>query len=218
MVNVNPSSEGIHSAILRLDDPSTVGHRLPDDEHDHRAVCVERGQRLHGRRSTRRSPDRASQHYFFNVPAEHSRVQGRLQRRPSATPGTGQAGSSAGIRSGSGSTRTPSRTATCLRRRTATARRARPVAPLQTRMAGVWEVSVDARRNSDAANGARAVPVDDVDPRRECVAGSGHHHVREHRCADRPVVHDDQPVRRVHRPSGGHEPGSARSRDPRSRM
>ena len=82
------------------------------------------------------------------------------------------------------------------------ARAARRAGRRRTRMPGVWEVSVDARRSSDADNapfsvtasllGATVSPNPDVDP------------VRHDRRAARAVVHAHEHVRGVHRPCGRH--------------
>ena len=92
-------------------------------------------------------------HYFFTRAGRHAGVQGRLLGTDAATPGTGQVRFLRFHPYGVGHRleREP---------RTATRRRPRRAAPRATRqsrttpnpLAGVWEVTVEARRTSDAAD------------------------------------------------------------------
>ena len=131
--------------------PERAGHRVPDDEHRHR------GRTVHAPRTTTRSRRRArsaaDQSTTLLLPRAGRRagVQGRLDRarRPRRAPG--RLASCAGTRTASESTRTRSRTAT--RRRPAACTTGSPTSRTTTNpLAGVWEVTVDARRTSDATS------------------------------------------------------------------
>ena len=147
-VNVNPSTVGAHSAILNLDDPSTAGIDyqtmnvvvVPDTFTAANNYTVVRSGTI-GRNQTKS--------FFFRVPANTPAFKVDFSG-PSATPGTGQArflrfhpygvgidsnastscySPSAGSCAGSPNSRTTTN----------------PIA-------GVWEVTVEGRRTSDAAD------------------------------------------------------------------
>ena len=148
VVHVNPAAVGVHSAILNLDDPSTGGVEyqtlntviVPDEFNAGNNYSVTKSGSI-GRNQT--------QSFFFRVPAGTPALKVDFSG-PSATPGTGQArflrfhpygvaidsnqstscySPSAGSCVGSPLSRTTSNP-----------------------QAGVWEVVVEARRTSDAAN------------------------------------------------------------------
>ena len=79
-------------------------------------------------------------------------------------------------------------------------------------LAGVWEVTVDARRSSDTD--FAPVHADCVDPRRDGVAEPGHHRrARRSVCPIARSLHDHEHVRCVHRPRSRHTLGSAKLDD-----
>jgi hypothetical protein len=156
MVNVNPSSEGIHSAILRLDDPSTVGI----DYQTMNTIIVPYALNAGNGYTATVNGSIARQgvlHYFVNVPAGTPAFKVDFSG-PSAVAGTGQARFlrwnpyGLGIETNAVSNcYLPAQgnpaTACNLGQDPASRTVANP-------MPGVWEVSVDARRTSDNATGA----------------------------------------------------------------
>ena len=148
-VAINPTTAGAHSAILNIDDPSTTGI---DYQTMNVVVATDPFNAAGGFSVTRTGTiDRAQQtSYFFDVPAGVPAFKVDFSG-PSATPGTGQARFlrwhpwGLGIDSNAVSNcYTPSAgacaTGSALSRTTTNPQ------------AGVWEVTVDARRSSDADN------------------------------------------------------------------
>ena len=142
---------GVHSAILNLDDPSTAGI---DYQTLNTVVVAEQftaennysvDEDRHGRAAMR------SLHYFVYVPPGTPAFKVDLERsRPRAGNRPSRA-SCASIRSAS--TSIPTRASTATRRQSsAAAQVARSAARRRSRRPGVWEVTVEARRTSDAAD------------------------------------------------------------------
>ena len=139
-----------------------AGHRLPDDEHGHRARRLHRGQQLRAdvHRHGRPQPGAAA---TSSASRPAPRVQGRLLRPDAPRPAPARSGSCGSTRTASGSTATRARSAT-RRRAGRLVPRGGPTQPDDVEPAGgVWEVTVEARRTSDAD--VHAVHADGVDPR-----------------------------------------------------
>ena len=202
---INPATAGAHSAILNLDDPSTAGIDYQTMNVVVAARSVHRGRRLLGHARPARSAGPQQTSYFFNVPAGTSGVQGRLQR-PSATPGTGQARFLRFHPYGVGIDRMQSSLIATTPAAPAACSTGSPLSRTTTNpQAGVWEVTVEARRTSDAENAPFTLTASilgaTVSPNPDVIA------VGDDRRAGRAQLHADQPVRRVHRPGGRHDAG-----------
>jgi Subtilase family/Bacterial pre-peptidase C-terminal domain len=160
-VNVNPTTEGVHSAILRLDDPSTTGI----DYQTMNTVIVPYTLTAANSYTAVISGSISRQgvlRYFVNIPAGAPAFKVDFSG-PSSTPGTGQARFlrwnpfGLGIDSNAVSN--------CYLPPQVTVNACNPGAfavagqdpgsrSVTNPMAGVWEVTVDARRTSDNAAGA----------------------------------------------------------------
>ena len=145
-----PGRLGIHTAILNLDDPSTPGI-------DYQTMNTWSRRTSSPPPATTRSPRPGRSggpdpELLLPRPGGHARLQGRPHRAGDAA-GTGQARSCASTRTASASTPTQSTSATTPR---PAAARGSPPEPhgRPTRRPGVWEVTVEARRTSDAAGAA----------------------------------------------------------------
>ena len=146
-VNVNPSSVGVHSALLNLDDPSTAGIDyqtmnvvvVPDVFAAPTYAVTKTG--TIGRNQTTS--------FFFKVPANTPAFKVDFSG-PSATPGTGQARFlrfhpyGVGIDSNASTSCYSPSAGSCVG-----SPNSRTVS---NPIAGVWEVTVEARRTSDAEN------------------------------------------------------------------
>jgi len=147
-VTVNPAAVGVHSAILNLDDPSTAGI---DYQTLNTVVVADQftaGNDYTVTKSDTVSPNQV-QHYFVNVPAGAPAFKVDLVG-PSATPGTGQVrflrfhpyGVHIDANSSLSCYMPPS--GSC---------GGDPLSRTTTQpQAGVWEVTVEARRTSDTAD------------------------------------------------------------------
>jgi hypothetical protein len=149
-VTINPATAGSHAAILNLDDPSTVGI---DFQSMNVVVATAPFTAAGGYAVTNTSTiDRSQQKsYFFNVPTGVPAFKVDFSG-PTATPGTGQARFllwhpyGLGIDSNAVSNcYTPAAAAGCSTGSPLSRATSNP-------LAGVWEVTVDARRSSDADN------------------------------------------------------------------
>jgi hypothetical protein len=145
-VGVNPAVVGAHSAILRLDDPSTAGY----DFQTLNTVIVPYAFDAAGNYQvtiTGSVPRNTAYHYFFKVPAGTPALKVDFSG-PSATPGTGQARFlrfhpyGVGFDSNA-STNCYLPSAGGCSTGAANSRTATNPTP------GVWEVTVEARRTSD---------------------------------------------------------------------
>ena len=149
-VSITPASPGVHSAILLLDDPSTVGV-------DYQTMNVVVASHVFSAANnysvaTTAAIGRAQQQrFFFDVPEAVPALKVDFSG-PSATPGTGQARFlrwhpyGVGIDDNAVSNcylPPPSPTAVCSTGSPASRSTTNP-------LEGVWEVTVDARRTSDA--------------------------------------------------------------------
>lgn len=178
-VNVSPSAIGAHSAVLRLDNPATTGFdyqtlntvvvpHVFSAASDFKATI----SGTIGRNQT--------QHYFFKVPANTPAFKVDFSG-PSATPGTGQARFlrfhpyGVGIDSNASTSCYSPSAGSCA---------GSPLSRTQANpIAGVWEVTVEARRTSDALNtpftlvasvlGATVAPNPDVIPAATAGVGIG---------------------------------------------
>ena len=145
-VQVNPAAPGAHSAVLRLDDPANAGI---DRQTLNTVVAPYSSAAANTRCTTGKVGRNQSLHYFFRVPAGTPALKVDFAGPP-ATAGTGQARflryhpyGVAIDNNASNSCYAP--TAGGLRHRfTEQPDDLRPAA-------GVWEVTVDGRRTSDAA-------------------------------------------------------------------
>ncbi len=161
-------------------------------------------ERLHASRSQRHVGRNQALRYFFNVPAGTPAFKVDFDG-PTARRAPARSGSCASTRTASAiepSTRQPD----CYSPPVAggARRAARSAARPRNPQAGVWEVTVEARRTSDVAD--RAVHADGVDPRRDASART--RTSSPSATIGVPVarsLHADQPVRRVHRPRGRHD-------------
>jgi hypothetical protein len=145
-VNVHPTTAGVHSAILNLDDPSTVGI----DYQTMNTVMATDPFTAGGNYSITYSGSvgiNQTLHYFFDIPAGTPAFKVDFSG-PSATPGTGQARFlryhpyGVGIDSNASTSCFSPSAGSCVG------------SPLSRTVSnpqpGVWEVTVDARRTSDA--------------------------------------------------------------------
>ena len=114
---------------------------------------VHRGQQLLGDARSGTIGRNQTTQLLLPRPGRHAGVQGRPQRPVGARPARARSASCASTRTASASTRTRSPTATT-RRSGGCADAAAPTSRTDdaTRRPGVWEVTVEARRTSDAAN------------------------------------------------------------------
>ncbi|HEY0603256.1 MAG TPA: PPC domain-containing protein, partial [Herpetosiphonaceae bacterium] len=146
VVNVNPSSVGIHSAILNLDDASTVGI---DYQTLNTVVVADQFSAANNYTVVKTGTVGRNQtlSYFFRVPAGTPALKVDFSG-PSGAAGTGQARFlrwhpyGVGIDSNGSTACYIPATDTCNGSSRTTSN---PIA-------GVWEVTVDGRRTSDAAN------------------------------------------------------------------
>jgi len=151
VVNINPTSAGAHAAILNLDDPSTAG--IDYQTMNLVIAPLELTAATAYSQVISGTIGRAQQsHYFFKVPAGTPALKVDFSG-PSATPGTGQARflrwHPYGLPiddNGASSCYSPP-VAGCPQGSPTSRATGNP-------LAGVWEVSVDARRLSDTANAA----------------------------------------------------------------
>ena len=149
VVNVNPTTTGAHSAILNLDDPSTAGI---DYQTMNTVVVPEVFTAAGGYTVTKSGTIGRNQtkSFFFRVPVGHAGVQGRFDRSVGDS-GTGQVALPAlpPVRRRDRLEREPQLLQPGGRRRPT----GRPNSRTTTNpIAGVWEVTVEARRTSDVAN------------------------------------------------------------------
>lgn len=147
-VTVNPATVGAHSAILRLDDPATVG---VDYQAMNTVIAADQLAAGTGFTVTKSGTiDRAqSVHYFFNVP------EGAPAFKVDMTGGGAAAGAGQirflrwtpwGLGFDSNAVSNCYNPGTCVTGESPTSRTVFDPLP------GVWEVTVDARRTSDADN------------------------------------------------------------------
>jgi hypothetical protein len=147
-VTVNAASTGIHSAILNVDDPSTTGI---DYQTLNTVVAADRFTAGNNFSVTKTGSIGRNQStsFFFFVPADTPAFKVDLSG-PSATPGTGQARFlrfhpfGVGIDSNQSTSCYSPSAGSCA---------GSPLSRTTTNpQAGVWEVTVEARRTSDVAN------------------------------------------------------------------
>ena len=147
-VNINPASVGAHSAILRLDDPATAGI---DYQAMNTVIVADQLTAETGFSVTKSGTLDRSQtvHYFFNVP------EGSPALKVDMTGGGLAAGAGqirflrwmpVGLGIDSNAVSNCYNPGTCITGESVTSR------TVFDPMPGVWEVSVDARRTSDADN------------------------------------------------------------------
>lgn len=147
-VTVNPATVGVHSAILNIDDPNTVGV-----DYQTMNVVIAADQFTAGNNYTVTKSGTVGRnqalHFFYNVPAGAPAFKVDFSG-PSATPGTGQARFlrfhpyGIGIEDNSSlSCYIPSSGGCDFNPNSRT---------VSNPQAGVWEVVVEARRTSDIAN------------------------------------------------------------------
>ena len=146
--------------------PVQPGHRVPDAEHRGRAPRRSRGARLQRTRSRARSARNQALQLLLRGASRARRPSRSTSADRARTPGTGQARFLRFHPFGVG---IDSNTSTvCYSPPVGPAGRApaaaRTAAPRATPQAGVWEVTVEARRTSDVA--VHAVHADGVGPRR----------------------------------------------------
>ena len=149
VVNINPSAPGLHSAVLNFDDPASPGvefqtmntvlapYAFSAANNYTNAVSnsVGRGQQ---------------QHYFFRVPAGTPALKVDLTTAASTTPGTGQIRFLRWHPYGLGID--DNAVSNCYQPAQTTCSTGSPTSrTVANPLAGVWEVTVDARRTSDAA-------------------------------------------------------------------
>ena len=147
VVNINPSVPGLHSAILNLDDPASPGVEFQTMNTVVAPYAFNAGNNF-SNAITSTVGRGQQQHYFFNVPAGTPALKVDLATAASTTPGTGQirflrwhpyglAIDDNAVSNCYVPTQTSCSTGSATSRTVAN--------PL----AGVWEVTVDARRTSD---------------------------------------------------------------------
>ncbi len=145
-VNVHPTTAGVHSAILNLDDPSTVGI---DYQTMNTVMATDPFTAGNSYSITYSGSVGINQtlHYFFDIPAGTPAFKVDFSG-PSATPGTGQARFlryhpyGVGLDSNASTSCFSPSAGSCV---------GSPLSRTTTNpQAGVWEVTVDARRTSDA--------------------------------------------------------------------
>ena len=147
-VRINPSTTGIHSAILNLDNSSTDG---VDYETMNTVIVPDELTAANGYSVTKTGMAGRNhvQRFFFRVPAGNPVLKVDMTG-PSHDPGTGQVRFLRFHPWGLGVDSTRARRATC--RLSRAARRAiRSAARRADATEGVWEVTVEARRTSDVA-------------------------------------------------------------------
>ena len=147
-VSVNPTSTGVHSAILNLDDPAT-----PGIDHQTLNTVVAPEVFAVGSNYTVTKTDTIGRNqttsYFFQVPAGTPALQVSFSG-PDATPGTGQARFLRFHPYGVG---VDSNVSTSCYSPSAGSCAGSPLSRVVARpFAGVWEVTVEARRTSDVAS------------------------------------------------------------------
>lgn len=147
VVNVNPSSTGIHSAILNLDDASTVGI---DYQTMNVVIVADQFNAANNYTVTKTGTVGRNQtlSFFFRIPAGTPAFKVDFSG-PSATTGTGQARFLRWHPYGVG---IDSNAATACYIPAAAAGCDGASRTTSNPIAGVWEVTVDGRRTSDAAN------------------------------------------------------------------
>jgi hypothetical protein len=148
VVNVNPSTPGLHSAILNFDDPASPGVEFQTMNTVLAPYAFNAGNNFTN--SVTSSVGRGQQqHHFFRVPAGTPAFKVDLATTASTTPGTGQIRFlrwhpwGLGVDSNAVS-ECYIPTQTVCSTGSATSR------TVTNPQAGVWEVTVDARRTSDA--------------------------------------------------------------------
>ncbi len=202
-MTVHPTSAGTHSAILNLDDPATTGI---DKQTLNTVVAAEQFTAANNYSIAHSGTIGRNQaiSYFFNVPAGVPALKVDLVGGGS-TPGAGQIrflrfhpygiglednsslscyNPSSGSCSGSPTSRTQGNP-----------------------QAGVWEVTVEARRTSDMANAPYTLTTSILGALG--LAEPGHHRLGDGRDAGLPQLHADEHVRCLHRPGGRFDLGSA---------
>ena len=158
-VNVNPATSGAHSAILNLDDPTTAGI---DYQTMNTVLAADQFTAANNYRIVKSSTISRStvHHYFVNVPAGTPALKVDFSG-PTTGPGTGQLRFlrwhpyGVGIDSNAVSNcylPTPG----CPAPGGAAAAASRTTSNPQ---AGVWEITVDARRSSDSDNAAYTLTI-----------------------------------------------------------
>ena len=209
VVTVNPTTFGIHSAVLRLDDPSRLGI-----EYETSNVVIAAEQFTAGNNysvtKTGTIGRNQTRSFFFRVPAGTPAFKVDFSG-PSATPGTGQARflrfhpyGVAIDSNASTSCYSPPAAGRQLRRQ--------PEQPHDLESAG-GRLGDHDRGQAHVRRGGHPVHADGIDPRRDCLAESGHDRFRDDRRSDCPFVHADERVRDLHGPGGRHV---ARQRTARS--
>jgi len=147
-VTVNPATAGAHSAILRLDDPATVGI---DYQTMNTVIAADQLNAGNGFSVTKSGTiDRAQTlHYFFNVPEGAPAFKVDMTGGGAAV-GAGQIRflrwSPWGLGIDSNAVSNCYNPGACVTGESVTSR------TVFDPLAGVWEVSIDARRTSDADN------------------------------------------------------------------
>lgn len=147
-VSVNPTSSGAHSAILNLDDPATVGI---DKQTLNTVVAAEQFTAANNYSATHSGTIGRNQttSYFFNVPANAPAFKVDLTGG-GTTPGAGQIRF---LRFHPYGTNLDDNSSLSCYNPTSGSCVGSPTSRTQTNpQAGVWEVSVEARRTSDTAN------------------------------------------------------------------
>ncbi len=149
LVNINPATSGIHSAILRLDDPNTAGVDyetlntvVAADEFVSPTFAVTKSGSI-GRNQ--------SQSFFFNVPAGTPAFKVDLSG-PTTGAGTGQVRFLRFHPYGVGIDSNASTANYCPSPTTGTCSASTLSRTTSNPQAGVWEVTVEARRTSDTAS------------------------------------------------------------------
>ncbi len=210
---MNPTVQaGVHSAILNLDSPTSTGIEY---QTMNTVVAAEDFTAANGYQVKPRRQGRPQRHgeLLRPRPGERAGAEDRPGRRRYHAGCRARSGSSA-------TTRTACRSRT-RRRRTATTRRCRRATrcdagdptsrTFANPLAGVWEIVVEARRTSDAANAPYTMTASvlgaTVSPNPDTIASA------TARPAGLAAVHADERVRSVHREGPGHDAGQRPARD-----
>ena len=214
-VSINPSAVGVHSAVLNLDDPSAPGieYQTLNTVVVPYAFDAASGYTQTVTGTVGRNEDVS---YFFEVPAGVPAFKVDFSG-PSATAGTGQARF---LRYHPYGVNIDSNTSTVCYSPPVPGGSCPGGGPLSRTVvnptAGVWEITVEARRTADVA--VHAVHAERDHPGRQRQPGSGHHPVGHRRGPGRPQLHADEPVRPVHRPSRRHDARQRPHRPPEHRQ
>ena len=148
VVNINPSSAGIHSAVLNFDDPASPGVEFQTMNTVLAPFAFNAGNNFS--QSVTSTVGRGQQlHYFFRVPAGAPAFKVDLTTSASTTPGTGQIRFLRWHPWGLGID--DNAVSNCYQPAQTTCGTGSPTSrTVANPQAGVWEVTVDARRTSDA--------------------------------------------------------------------